>query len=350
MTKSMLKAATCLTAISVATGSFAGGLDRATFNPGVLYEEDNYFELSFGHTNPSVGTYVAGPRITVAPSFQTIQAAYKHQFSDKFALGLMVNSNPFGVDITYASLGSPLAADLGANSLIALGKYQINENVSAYGGLRYTETSGTANLTPLGVPEILSVDGSGVDFIVGASYEIPKIALRASLTYESGTELDPDVSGESGTAYGVGQINVPEAITLNFQTGVAPDTLAFATIRHAKWEDAQVVLPASLGSTPVSSFDNSTAFNIGVARKISDAFAVSASLSYEASSGDPVSPLSPTDGIRGISVGGKYTAPNGLETSIGLSYSKRGDATTTTGIPFSGNEVITAGIKFGKSF
>lgn len=350
--------ATATVALST-TAAFAG-LDRATFSPNILFEEGNYAEISFGITNPSVRPTPATARVNVAPSFTTVQFGYKQQFSDQFSGALLFNGNPFGVNIDYSPLANPLGAKLESTSLTLLGKYSASERVSLFGGLRYTTTEGTADLTPSGLPEELRVKGSGTDFILGAAYEIPAIALRASLSYESGTELDPEVVGvTSGTNYGVGQINVAEALTLNFQTGVAENTLAFATIRHAKYEDAQVLLAPLLGSAQISDFDNTTAISLGVARRFTDNFAMSISASYQASGDDPVSPLSPTNGIKGISLGGRYTADNGVVTSLGLSYSKRGDAIADLNpdgvvgagdLPFSGNKVITVGLKIGKSF
>lgn len=351
-----------LATLGFGTVANAAGMDRATFNPSLLYTEGTRAELGFALTNPDVGTTAVGPRFTVAPKFNTVQLGYKRDLTDKFSLALMYNSNPFGVHIDYAAAPIPalaaLNAKLDSDALIFLGKYQINERISAFGGVRYTEVSGSANIPP--IPEGLNVDGSGTDFIIGASYEIPAIALRASLSYESGAELDPTVIGAASTTnYGIGQINQPEAITLNFETGVNEKTLAFANIRYAKWEDAQVVLPAALGGGAVSSFENSAAFNIGLARRITDDFVMSASLSYESSGTEPLSPLAPTNGIKGISVGGRYTSPNGLETSLGISYSKRGGGivdTDSTGtisagdLPFSGNKVITIGLKVAKSF
>ena len=342
----------------LSTTAFGAGLDRATFNPDLLFEKGTYGEISFGSTNPAVSPTPA-PSAEVAPSFTTVQLGFKHDYSDKFSVALMANNNPFGVHIDYALLGSPTLADLGASSLTLLGKYSFNENISVYGGAQHTKTQGTANLTALGVPEVLTVKGSGTGFILGAAYEIPEIALRASMSYESGADLDPETTGVSGFSYGIGQINAPEAFTFKIQSGVNEKTLVFASVRYAKWEDAQVVLPAILGSTQLSGFENNAAINLGVARRINDNFAMLASLSYE-KSGDPfVGPLSPTNGIKGLSVGGRYTNDNGVSTSLGLSYSKRGDAIvdsdgsdslTAGDIPFSDNKVITIGLKVGKSF
>lgn len=373
-----LKTTSALTAVALGLSgaAFAGGLDRFTFDPSLMYTEGDRVEFTYAITNPDVGasSFQSGApsplgRVTVAPNFDTFAFGYKKEFSDKFSLGLVVNSNPFGVHVDYvgytllsAGLGA-LNADLDGNSYMAIGKYQFSERFSAFGGVRYTETSGTANLPSLalaGAPDTtLNVDGSGTDFILGAAYEIPSIALRAALSYESGTELDPTVVGASGINYGTGMINVPEAWNLNFQTGIAQDTLMTLDLRYADWEGAQVRLPAALGSTQLSSFDNTIGVSLGLARRINENFAVSGGIYYEGSGTEPLSPLAPTNGITTLRVGGQYTAPSGLETSLGLSYSPRGagiadtdnsGAVSATDLNFTDNKVITIGLKIAKSF
>jgi len=328
---------------TVASTAFAGGMDRSIFSSSILFEEGTVAQFTFGNTTPSIKPTVAP--VNVAPSFQTVNLAYKHQFNDKLSAALIYNTNPFGVDISYVALGDTTQASLSTRSLTGLVKYQASDAISLYGGAKYQEVRGSAVLggLPFSIPS-----GSGTGFIAGAAYEKKEIALRVALSYESKVDLDPSVT-LGGTTL-TGTLAAPEAITLEFQSGIAADTLVFGSIRHAKWSDADVILPPGFGGTNLSNFDDSTAYTLGLGRKISDSFSASMSMTYEKSTGEPVSALSPTDGLFTIGLGGKYTSPNGLSTSMGISLSKRGDAVTTGGLPFKDNFVTTAGFKISKSF
>ena len=164
----------------VSTGAFAAGLDRATFSPALLFEEGTVAEVTLATTRPSVAPSVpavAPVRINVAPDFNTLQFGYKQDIGEKLSVALMANSNPVGVHIDFAGLGATLSADLGTESLTLLGQYNITDKFSVYAGPQHTRTTGTADLTSTGVPEALSVSGSGTGYIVGAAYEIPEICL-----------------------------------------------------------------------------------------------------------------------------------------------------------------------------
>ncbi|PIB25143.1 hypothetical protein BFP76_06430 [Amylibacter kogurei] len=336
----------------IASSAFAGGMDRATFSPSILFEQGNYAEATLGLTLPSVSPAGAPHAFNVAESFTTLKFGYKHQFNDKLAVAFVYNNNPIGVDINYASLGSPLRGSVDSTSATLLAKYSFTDRFSAYGGVKHQWAKATADLTPNGIPEPTTFSkDSDTGYILGVAYEIPDIALRVSLSYESELEFDLDTIGAgSGTNYGATTAGSPEAYTLEFQSGIATDTLLFGSVRRAKWSDSNIILPAAFGSTPLSNFEDTTSYSLGIGRKISDAFSMSVTLSYEESGAEPVSPLAPTNGIAGIGIGGAYTAANGVKTSMGINYSKRGDAVTSAGTNFADNEVITMGLKVSKSF
>ena len=187
-----------------ATGStaIAGGLDRATFNSSLLYQTGTYAELSFANTDPDVApTTVAGGAVfssawEVASPFDTFQMGFKKDINDKVSVALSFSNNPFGVDVDYAAFASSavpavaglssLRANLSGTALTAMGKYQVTERISAFGGVKYQTVTGSADVTvPLSAAAGGFVDGntsltkaSDVNFIVGAAYEIPKIAKQ----------------------------------------------------------------------------------------------------------------------------------------------------------------------------
>jgi len=371
-------------AVLLATTSMAtaGGMDRATTGTSTLFEKGSYAELSYASTAPSIGPNanlllgLAGG-MNVTQSFTTTQFSFKTDLNDKLSVAISSNNNPFGVDVdfddfatgggAYAGITS-LRANLGSTAVTSMARYKITDRVSAIAALKYQTVSGTADVSvPLSAASGGAVDGdvsltraSDTNFIVGASYEIPEIALRVVGTYESEATFDPSVIAETiGANTGPGQIKTPEVLMLEFQSGVAANTLVFGSIRHAKWEDAQVKMSAAYDNAQLSDFDNSTTYTLGVGRKFSDSFSASLSASVDTGDGDDASLLAPTGGSTAISLGGKYTLNNGMAISGGVSHRVYNSATwygndSELGggddVTFGDNSVTTLGMKLSVSF
>lgn len=371
-------------AVLLATTSMAtaGGMDRATTGTSTLFEKGSYAELSYASTAPSIGPNanlllgLAGG-MNVTQSFTTTQFSFKTDLNDKLSVAISSNNNPFGVDVDYDDFATgggayagitSLRANLGSTAVTSMARYKITDRVSAIAALKYQTVSGTADVSvPLSAASGGAVDGdvsltraSDTNFIVGASYEIPEIALRVVGTYESEATFDPSVIAETiGANTGPGQIKTPEVLMLEFQSGVAANTLVFGSIRHAKWEDAQVKISAAYGNAQLSDFDNSTTYTLGVGRKFSDSFSASLSASVDTGDGDDASLLAPTGRSTAISLGGKYTLNNGMAISGGVSHRVYNSATwygndSELGggddVTFGDNSVTTLGMKLSVSF
>ena len=371
-------------AVLLATTSMAtaGGMDRATTGTSTLFEKGSYAELSYASTAPSIGPNanlllgLAGG-MNVTQSFTTTQFSFKTDLNDKLSVAISSNNNPFGVDVDYDDFATgggayagitSLRANLGSTAVTSMARYKITDRVSAIAALKYQTVSGTADVSvPLSAASGGAVDGdvsltraSDTNFIVGASYEIPEIALRVVGTHESEATFDPSVIAETiGANTGPGQIKTPEVLMLEFQSGVAANTLVFGSIRHAKWEDAQVKMSAAYGNAQLSDFDNSTTYTLGVGRKFSDSFSASLSASVDTGDGDDASLLAPTGGSTAISLGGKYTLNNGMAISGGVSHRVYNSATwygndSELGggddVTFGDNSVTTLGMKLSVSF
>jgi len=371
-------------AVLLATTSMAtaGGMDRATTGTSTLFEKGYYAELSYASTAPSIGPNANLPLglaggMNVTQSFTTTQFSFKTDLNDKLSVAISSNNNPLGVDVDYDDFATgggayagitSLRANLGSTAVTSMARYKITDRVSAIAALKYQTVSGTADVSvPLSAASGVAVDGdvsltraSDTNFIVGASYEIPEIALRVVGTYESEATFDPSVIAETiGANTGPGQIKTPEVLMLEFQSGVAANTLVFGSIRHAKWEDAQVKMSAAYGNAQLSDFDNSTTYTLGVGRKFSDSFSASLSASVDTGDGDDASLLAPTGGSTAISLGGKYTLNNGMAISGGVSHRVYNSATwygndSELGggddVTFGDNSVTTLGMKLSVSF
>ncbi len=359
-----------------ASAAFAGGLDRSGQPIGIIFQDGNYAELSFGYTSPEVSGNDLASTLSygnVAGSFGLLSGGIKYDFNDQISLSLIVDE-PFGADVTYpTSATTPLLSGTSAiassRSVTGVVRYKFNENVSVHGGLRLQRAKGNITLAGLAFGgldgynvELESDTGAG--YVVGAAYEIPEIALRVALTYNSAIDHTFDsietVGGFPVTPPDTTEIETPASWNLDFQTGVAENTLVFGSIRYAEWENfliSPTFFAGATGGGSISSLDNSTSYSLGVGRRFSDKLSASIAIGYEAGgSDDLVSPLAPSNGNRSLSVGAQYALNDQVTLSGGVRYTKLGDARPETGTPdtaratFTNNDALSVGIRVGYSF
>ncbi len=371
----MKKLLSSVAVLGLASAASAGGLDRSGQGVGLIFEEGNVAQIGFANVTPSVsgtGNLTTAPTGEVANSYTSYSLGVKTDINDNLSFTLLLDQ-PFGADISY---GTPSAASeyggtfavVKSTALTGILKYQASERMSVYGGLRYQTASGDIKLDGLvyASPTAGSIAGyrlelasdSGIGYLVGAAYEIPDIALRVALTYNSkiehslsSTETLPAAISPTGGVLTFPSSDVivetPESLNLDFQSGIAKDTLLFGSIRYARWGDFDVVAP-SLGAD-LADLGDSTSYSLGIGRRLNDTWSVSAVLGYEASGGGQVSPLAPTDGSKSLGLGAVYNADDYSITG-GVRYVKAGDAVTTGGAgSFNDNDAVAVGfsIKFG---
>ncbi len=353
----------------------AEGLERINIDPSFMFTEGSSAEIGFANISPSLPavkgtgsafTFQSG--LDVAPSFSAITGSIKTEMGDSFDLGLFYTSQGNGVGIDYGTITGlegniTIKADLEIPTLAAIGKYQINDTMSVFVGAKQTTVKAGATLK-LGMdsnsnlnPDVTShwelSKKSGIGAIYGAAYEMPEIALRVVLTVEDDIDLSIPATAKGGLAdTGTATASIGDAISLNFQTGIAEDTLLFGNIRRSSWADNQVKVPVLVaGLTQVSSFSDGDSYSLGIGRKINDDLSVSISGFYDGSSGGAISELAPTGSTKTISVGGKYAIADNADLSIGGSYSQRGDALTGSyKASLTDSKVISLGAKVAFSF
>ncbi len=340
-----------------ASAAHAGGLDRSGQGIGVLFESGGFVELSYGMVSPNVtGTF--GGAVSsgnMAPTYSQFSLGVKTDINSKLSVALVMDQ-PWGADVSYPTSAAPYpfagtTASLTSQGLTAIGRYRFSDRVAAHAGVRFETLNGEASIPSLGYALDVTGDG-GTGYLVGLSYEIPDIALRVALTYNS-----PVTQTLTGTEVSVVpasfDVTTPQSVNLDFQSGIAADTLLFGSIRWVDWSEFEISPPVYVGAAggPLVSYDSdAVTYSLGVGRKFSDAFSGSISLGYEASKGGTASNLAPTDGYFSVQLGGKYTSGN-MSISGGVRYVMLGDATTEViGADFSGNSAIGVGIKVGYSF
>ena len=357
-----------LVATLTAGTAVAGGVERSAFSSAFLFEEGAYAEFSLGTASPSVsGTSAPGfgslPSGDMASGYTTFSFAYKRDLSEKLSFGLVLDQ-PIGASVAYPVSAAPYPfagaqADLESLALTGLLKYQTTDAVSVYGGLRFQQVSGTVSGVPVTAPPApgtpFSLDAANsneIGYVLGVAWEKPEIAARVALTYESERTHTFDTQetfGAVGPIPGTMDTTIPQALTLEFQSGVAEDTLVFGSIRWVEWTEFNIT-PPNLGAALVSYADDRTTYTLGVGRRFNETWSAAISLSHEETTANPVGNLGPTNGFTSIGIGATYTMDN-MKITGGVRYVDIGDATTTTiGSSFTGNSAIAAGIRVGYYF
>ncbi|ETX28288.1 OmpP1/FadL family transporter [Roseivivax isoporae] len=376
-----------------ATAALAGGVDRSGQPIGVLFEQGTYAELSFGSLRPDVSGSEVFPLPLpgvggfddsgdMAPDFVTFSAAFKHDVNDRLSFALILDK-PYGAEVDYDDGTGYFAADSTATlhsfAATAIGRYKFTERISVHAGLRYQELSAKA-VVPFvngvdpstggglpGVPspgtpyEAYGKQDGGWGYVLGGAYEIPDIALRVALTYNSRIdhELDTTETSALGPDFETKtDITTPQSVNLDFQTGIAPDTLLFGGVRWVEWSEFDITPQAyetlTGGASLVSYEDDTYTYTLGVGRRFTEQWAGQVSVGYEKQNGGFASNLGPTDGQWSLGLGGSYTMDK-IEISAGVRYVWIGDAETQAGpaapvAEFEDNSAVGVGFKIGYTF
>lgn len=276
-------------------------------------------------------TLIRGP---AAAEAQSLQAAAEDIVNNQIPAQLAPGGNPAlipGLIAEATALGAEATAIAAQNDLIN----------QPFGSIEY-EANG-------------DWDGQ-FGAILGVAYERPDIALRVGLTWEQGVTHEFDTSESFGDFFDTGdgktEVDMPQSITLDFQTGVAPETLVFGSVKWTEWSVWEVRTPQyeELTGRRVTGIDNDAfTYKLGVGRAINDDLSVFGQVTYEPDNGDELSRLAPTDGRYGIGFGASYTYEN-VKFTGGIEYSRLGSGTDSTDVKFADSDVLGIGMTIGYSF
>ena len=313
-----------LTALSLlASGStaLAAGLERNITGFGPLFEDGRYLEFSAAAVSPSLegvdGTIppgfagpgavpVVGNSGNLLDNYIYFGASYKADINDRWSYALILDQ-PYGAATDYPTGTSPSpvdarnvyggsGADLDSYQLTGLLAYDATPRIKLYGGpvLQTIEADASISFLSYNVETNRSY---GVGFAAGAAYEIPDIALRVALTYRSKVEHDFDTTETIGATTVASQTNVemPQSVTLDFQTGIAEDTLIFGQVHWVDWSEFTIAPPnypllVSAGRPLVAYGDDWTTFTLGVGRRFNEKWAGSLAVTYEPQNNTELSP------------------------------------------------------------
>ena len=338
------------------TPAFAAGLDRSGQSISVFLQPGNYAEAGISVLDPTVKS--SQLNVTdMAEDYYFPSAAIKVQATEHISLGLLYDQ-PFGADAMYSLEQSMFTngiegtkVEVETHNLTALIGYQPTENWNFYAGPVWQTVEadislrGQAYISPKDPTKVLSGydikihEEEAFGWLAGFAYQIPEIALKTSVTYRSEIKhkaksvethkLMPMLNVES-------QLDAitPQSVNIDFQTGVAANTLAFANIRWVHWDQFAVTpkfLNSASGNNLIDYSDDQWSATVGVGRKLNSHWSGSASVGYDSGAGNPVTTLGPTEGYWSVGLGGQYSPAENYFIQAGVKYFWLGDATARTG-------------------
>ncbi|UZD91963.1 OmpP1/FadL family transporter [Cognatishimia activa] len=361
--------------VLTATTASAGGIERTAQSPTILFEDGNLVEFSLGFVNPSVSGETTGNFAPFGPaglesgdlaeSYSNLGFAIKQDFSENLSFALIYDQ-PFGANTAYPTSPSYFASDatatLESNALTGILKYTTDSNISVYGVARYQTIRAEANIPFIPGGYSVSSDTNGAwGYTAGVAYEKPEIALRVALTYNSAIEHSNSVTEIGGVAPGPSTLSyeTPQSLNLDFQTGIAADTLLFGSVRWVDWSELNLS-PNSYTTTTTSalvSYPSDTfTYTLGVGRRFNETWSGAISITHEPSNDGFYTNLGPTNGRTALTVGATYKMDK-IEVTGGVSYVMIGDAETTVSsaagaavASFTDNSAIGAGLRIRYRF
>jgi len=357
--------ATGLVALA-ASPAFAGGIERNPQSMAILFQQGNYVEFGIAHARPRVsGTInlppLPGPSGNITRRFTTGSFAFKGDINEQLSYALILDQ-PFGADTLYP-LGTTLGDSFGKvdnTMLTGVVRYKFDGGFSAYAGLRSSWTSGSVSLPAFGAYTMSTNRDQAWGYLLGVAYEVPEIAMRVALTYNSKIKHNFNATENAAflpvTQQTTFSTNLPESVNLEFQTGVAEGTLVFGSVRWVNWKDFEInptaYAASPIGTNPLVSYDrNSVTYTLGVGRRFNENWSGSVSIAHDTGNGSVTGNLGPVGKRNTLGLGVSYTM-DAMTISAGVQYARLGGVTTRPPVnsQFGSNSVIGAGIRIGYRF
>ncbi|SDR34577.1 outer membrane protein transport protein [Pseudovibrio sp. Tun.PSC04-5.I4] len=239
------------------------------------------------------------------------------------------------------AIGETNAESLGIDAMLSY-KHEVSSGkfLRVFGGVRsvtvdYEQLSNTLIVPPSTAPKYDSTDVSlevntdrEYGFRLGAAFEMPEIALRALVAYES--EIDLNLDGDFGislpallggpiSAEASAEASLPQSIEAKVQSGVAPGWLVSLGV---KWVDWSVLnkLAVNLTSADVRApssvvrdlgYSDGWTVEAGVGHQLTEKLSVGSTLTWDKGIGGPYSDF------YALGLGGSYDVTEKVKFSLG---------------------------------
>lgn len=374
------KLTVAITAFTIASVASAAGLDRSGQDITAFLQDGLYAEASYTYLDADVtGTDASGHSIDdIAESYDFFRYGVKADINDTFSVGVLYDE-PFGASADYRGNnnfvdqnpnsprnGEGTNVEVRTESITGIvgAKLGANKNFQLYGGPVAQRVQADVKLRGLsygpanGYTTHVSAD-QDYGWLAGVAYSKPEIALKAALTYRSEIEHNSQASESYPLATKIGgsippvaggpfafptnrssdiEITTPKSVNFDFQTGINPTTLATAKVRWVPWSDFAIV-PSLYNEVstanpayrpdglPLVSYDKDQwVVELGLAKRLTPALAVTGNIGWDSGAGDPVTSLGPIEGYYSAGLGAKYNVTENWAISAGGKYLWFGDA------------------------
>lgn len=369
------------------TQIYAAALDRSGQSILPFLQEGNAIEIGYSYLDPQVSgkmqpSFAKGGLVqaanmstgNVAKSYHFPQASLKLQLNDQWSLGFLYD-HPFGAKAGYPTAQYSVytlqdehtEAEVETQSLSTIVGYQPSKAWSIYAGPVVQSIKGDVSLRGAGYNwvkyDMNASETTAYGWLAGIAYFIPEIALKAAVTYRS--EIDHDMSmaeqisvptgltatgpvyGSTLSLTGKSTVTSPQSINIDFQTGVAQNTVAFSSLRWVEWSKFRITPPALYRLTQQTSgqgvdlaayYDDQFSATVGLGRQLSEKWSSSIAAGWDSGSGNLVTTLGPTEGYWSVGLGLKYAPAPHYDISFGAKYFWLGDAKAQSGFDFGTNK------------
>lgn len=348
-----------LAAVLCTSSAFAGGFSRGDANTNILFEP--------GTANINAGFIYVSPQV----SYDTIKGANSsdQRFTgDYWIPNLAVGArfvDPLGCAITYTqpfggttNYGAAARAAQGVNNTttkdFVSNEYGLTCDVRLdagkgrfhiLGGVFLQDFSYTA-ITSFGT---LKLNDSGAfGYRIGAAYDIPEYALRASVLYRSevkqstGGTFTPTplglvalgAAGITGVTAATGTGTLPQSVKVSLQSGVAPGWLVYGSVTWTNWSVLQTLNYGfgAVKQTDKYYFKDGWTIQGGVGHQFTDDIAGTVSLTWDKGVGSTA--FISTDTWT-IGTGAEVkVGPGKLQVGAGATYITGGSQTAAGGASF----------------
>ena len=312
------------------TTAAAGGLERGGYNIDLLFDPSSV-------AVESTGTFVMPQRkvknvvdtnvlSTPAPNLNTLGYSTSADDSEDYwspRIGAKAGydgfdcmfdySQPYGVHTKpgdrWAGAYDNIETKVESDNYAFTCSYKVDLGPGQFrviGGANYLELEGFKERL-LVAPELISFAASGVGRLdleadgwgwrAGVAYEIPEYAFRASLMYYSEVDLGTirgtvDLTQVPSSVHPLGGLvipvagtaNTPDALELKVQSGIAPDWLAFGSVKWTDWSQIQRIAFYNSG-TEITSLDlgyrDGWTITGGIGHKFNDQWSGAVSVTWD---------------------------------------------------------------------
>ncbi|MER8691598.1 OmpP1/FadL family transporter [Mesorhizobium opportunistum] len=391
----------------------AGGLERGGYNIDLLFDPapvagelsgtyvmpdrklKNVVDAQTGNGLPGGGNLNGRPN-----SADETESYFVPRVGFKASIGQQIDcmadySQPWGAHTNpgsnWAGANSNIETKINSDNYAATCSYKFDVGkgqLRFIGGVFYQEVDGfkerlvqDTTIFPFPINTLsgvgrLDLAGNGVGWRIGTAYEIPEIALRASLVYNSAVDLGEitgtldlsQVPGQPTTPLNVfGTQSMPQSVEFKLQSGIAPGWLAFGSVKWVDWSQLGIV---SFCSTAIKAAGLSCAYggpgfltsldllyrdgwtiSGGIGHKFNEQWSGAATLTWDRGTTTGLSSLTDT---WTVAAGVSYTPSKNIEVRFGgavgiLTSGSVGPENDPQGFPHGtdvsynfGNDLVTA--------